>query len=417
MSVSPLFIKEFEMKRAVFVILLLFASCGLYAGGYGYSPTYYYTLSVGTITSSGAITGSNFVSTVAAGTAPFASTSTTLCTNLNADSLDGHDQSYFLNCEVDGVIGNEVTTATDTTLTRSGSGTTEAPYTLGLTLSNPNTWTGAQSVDTGSNGAAIFSTWSSMVTGLALVNDTASTSGATVQDSDALTIEAHAWDTAPGQDDKWQWKIYADSTSGTTSTNTLEFVSMKSPNGVDAAPVRAMYLTSSGGMVLADNLSTGYIAAVTDGIKIGGAGATSNIRYYSANATGIIQCSGSVAGTYVAGLDLGATDGVVKVTDGNTGYGQLETGGFILDRTITPALTTGDQTINKVAGTVNIAALGTTVTVTNSLVTATSIVLCTLRTADATAWIKNVVPGAGSFIINLGAGATAEVSIGFVVTN
>jgi len=357
------------------------------------------------------------VSTVAAGTAPFASTSTTLCTNLNADSLDGHDQSYFLNCEVDGVIGNEVTTATDTTLTRSGSGTTEAPYTLGLTLSNPNTWTGAQSVDTGSNGAAIFSTWSSMVTGLALVNDTASTSGATVQDSDALTIEAHAWDTAPGQDDKWQWKIYADSTSGTTSTNTLEFVSMKSPNGVDAAPVRAMYLTSSGGMVLADNLSTGYIAAVTDGIKIGGAGATSNIRYYSANATGIIQCSGSVAGTYVAGLDLGATDGVVKVTDGNTGYGQLETGGFILDRTITPALTTGDQTINKVAGTVNIAALGTTVTVTNSLVTATSIVLCTLRTADATAWIKNVVPGAGSFIINLGAGATAEVSIGFVVTN
>lgn len=49
------------MKRAVFVILLLFASCGLYAGGYGYSPTYYYTLSVGTITATGNVTANSLV--------------------------------------------------------------------------------------------------------------------------------------------------------------------------------------------------------------------------------------------------------------------------------------------------------------------------------------------------------------------
>jgi len=85
--------------------------------------------------------------------------------------------------------------------------------------------------------------------------------------------------------------------------------------------------------------------------------------------------------------------------------------------TNTAAGTTGNQTINKASGTVNIAAAGTTVTVTNSLVSATSIVYAVIRTNDATATIKNVVPAAGSFVINLGAAATAEVSIGFFVIN
>jgi len=85
--------------------------------------------------------------------------------------------------------------------------------------------------------------------------------------------------------------------------------------------------------------------------------------------------------------------------------------------TITTGGTTGNQTINKPTGTVNIAAAGTTVTVTNSLVSATSIVYAVIRTGDATATIKNVVPSSGSFIINLAAAATSEVSIGFIVFN
>jgi len=89
----------------------------------------------------------------------------------------------------------------------------------------------------------------------------------------------------------------------------------------------------------------------------------------------------------------------------------------VVTPTITTAGTTGDRTINELAGTVNIAAAGTTVTVTNSLVTANSLVFCTLRTNDTTATVKNVVPTAGSFTINLGAAATGEVSIGFFVVN
>ncbi len=88
-----------------------------------------------------------------------------------------------------------------------------------------------------------------------------------------------------------------------------------------------------------------------------------------------------------------------------------------LDATNTAGGTTGNQTINKPSGTVNIAATGTTVTVTNSLCTTSSIVFAVIRTNDSTATIKNVVPGSGSFVINLTAAATAETSIGFLVIN
>lgn len=93
------------------------------------------------------------------------------------------------------------------------------------------------------------------------------------------------------------------------------------------------------------------------------------------------------------------------------------TGNIRLGRTITAGGTTGNQTINKAEGTVNVATAGTTVTVTNSLVTASSIIFVTTRTNDTTCSVKNVVPAAGSFVINLTAGCTAETSFGFLVLN
>lgn len=89
----------------------------------------------------------------------------------------------------------------------------------------------------------------------------------------------------------------------------------------------------------------------------------------------------------------------------------------ILSATNTAGGTTGAQTINKPSGTVNFAAAATSLVVTNSLVSTSSIVFAVVRTADATATIKNVVPAAGSFTITLGAAATAETSVGFLVIN
>lgn len=100
-----------------------------------------------------------------------------------------------------------------------------------------------------------------------------------------------------------------------------------------------------------------------------------------------------------------------------TKFGVDNFGHVTFDATNTAWGTTWNQTINKPSGTVNIAAAGTSVTVTNSLCTTSSIVYAVVRTNDSTATIKNVVPWAGSFTINLAAAATAETSIGFVVFN
>ena len=90
---------------------------------------------------------------------------------------------------------------------------------------------------------------------------------------------------------------------------------------------------------------------------------------------------------------------------------------LFLDQTLTATGTTGNQTINKSAGSVNFAAAATTLTVTCNKCTANSVVICTVLTNDAAATIKNVVPAAGSFVITLGAAATAETRVGFWVLN
>lgn len=133
-----------------------------------------------------------------------------------------------------------------------------------------------------------------------------------------------------------------------------------------------------------------------------------------------LRCTDSCPGiSYIAD---GAATGSHKFYAGGNGSGDLTmtlaaATGMSVTKTVTAGGTTGNQTINKMAGTVNIATAGTTVTVTNSLVSATSIVFAVVRTNDGTATIKNVVPGSGSFVITLTAGATAETSIGFFVVN
>jgi hypothetical protein len=95
----------------------------------------------------------------------------------------------------------------------------------------------------------------------------------------------------------------------------------------------------------------------------------------------------------------------------------LDNGKTSFAATNTAAGTTGAQTINKASGTVNFAAAATSLVVTNNLCTTSSIVFAVIRTNDATAWIENVVPAAGSFTINLGTAATAETSVGFFIIN
>lgn len=90
---------------------------------------------------------------------------------------------------------------------------------------------------------------------------------------------------------------------------------------------------------------------------------------------------------------------------------------YQLNRTITAAATTGNQTINKPSGRINFAASTNSLVVTNSTVTATSTVIAVAQTNDATCSVKNVVAAAGSFTINMTANCTAETAVSFLVLN
>jgi hypothetical protein len=123
-------------------------------------------------------------------------------------------------------------------------------------------------------------------------------------------------------------------------------------------------------------------------------------------------------------LDVTASDGKIKAngvirpaTNGSAALGEAGVGfsKLYLDYTNTATGTTGAQTINKPMGSVNIAAGGTSVVVTNSLVTTATRVFAQVGTNDATAQVKNVVEASGSFTVNLTAAATAETVIKFVV--
>lgn len=83
----------------------------------------------------------------------------------------------------------------------------------------------------------------------------------------------------------------------------------------------------------------------------------------------------------------------------------------------TLAGSTGNQTIDKPSWSVQFAAWATSLTVTNNLVSASSHVFCTIKTNDATAIIKNVVPTGGSFTINMNAAVTGTTVVAFMVIN
>lgn len=120
--------------------------------------------------------------------------------------------------------------------------------------------------------------------------------------------------------------------------------------------------------------------------------------------------AGMAIGTLTSDFFILGTNNTARMTLGATGS-------LALERTNTAGGTTGDRTINLMAGSVNFAGAATSLTVTNSLVSATSNIFVMIQTNDTTAVIKNVVPGAGSFVINMGTAPTAETRVAFWVTN
>lgn len=92
-------------------------------------------------------------------------------------------------------------------------------------------------------------------------------------------------------------------------------------------------------------------------------------------------------------------------------------GDVLFNKTVTAGGTTGAQTIDKNAGSVNFAAAATSLVVTNSLVTTSSVIIATVATNDATMTSVQAVAGSGSFTLYANAAATAETRVNFLVIN
>lgn len=125
---------------------------------------------------------------------------------------------------------------------------------------------------------------------------------------------------------------------------------------------------------------------------------------FTPTGTGTVTIAPATAGT-INNMSLGqTTPAAVKTSNLAATY---------TDSTGTP----GNVTNNSPRGRVAIPAATASLTVTSSLVTAASSIQVTASSNDATGWVKNVVPAAGSFTINLGANATAQMNIDFLVVN
>jgi len=90
---------------------------------------------------------------------------------------------------------------------------------------------------------------------------------------------------------------------------------------------------------------------------------------------------------------------------------------LFLSKEIIPPGTTGAQVINALTGRVNFAALATSLVVTNSFVTADSIIQATVATNDSTMKSASVVAGSGSFTIYPNVAPTGETAVNFSVSN
>ena len=138
-----------------------------------------------------------------------------------------------------------------------------------------------------------------------------------------------------------------------------------------------------------------------------------------ATSGGVVNLASSGVMTTVKGtlnVDEAVTfDSTLGVTGDTSVKGLVATG-----KVITPSGTTGNQTINAIAGSVNFSSSATTLTVTNNLVNADSVIMLTKGTPiNGGTAIRNmhVIPASGEFTIHLDFSFARETKVYFFVIN
>jgi lysophospholipase L1-like esterase len=195
-------------------------------------------------------------------------------------------------------------------------------------------------------------------------------------------------------------------------------------------PTLAVDAASVAGYTPGDGLTESAInSAAADHLDLT-AGTTNKSVRARYSGSGAFQVTDKNNTTYQLLLSVASTYAQIQAQTSGVGYRELRlnplggdialgttSSGISVSKTITAGATTGAQTINKVAGSVNFAAAATSLVVTNSKVSTSSVILATVATNDATMKTVLVVAGSGSFTIYANAAATAETRVNFLVLN
>jgi hypothetical protein len=139
-------------------------------------------------------------------------------------------------------------------------------------------------------------------------------------------------------------------------------------------------------------------AATGSGPTISATGDDTNIDLnLTAKGTGVVNTSGD--------LTVGGTVTTSGIADSNSGSNINTTG--------------GDQTINSMSGRFRIlTGFDTDVIITNSLVTNSSIIICTITSGNSSGtFIQSAIPSSGFFTVTIDAGVGYDLDINFLIIN
>jgi hypothetical protein len=195
-------------------------------------------------------------------------------------------------------------------------------------------------------------------------------------------------------------------TGSTTSWNIVSFPNVQS----DVTSNAGTYYSQIGTQAAAFTLANLYHFNATQGTFGSGSSVTNQYGFFAG--VSVIGASNNYGFYGNIAAAAGRFNFYAAGTAANFFAGDMQFG-----KTVTAGGTTGAQTINKTSGTVNFAAAATSLVVTNSLVTTSSIIICTVGTNDTTMKSVIAVAASGSFTLTANAAATAETRVNFLVIN
>ncbi len=341
------------------------------------------------------------------------------------------------------------------TLPVGNGGTGRTSHTAYALLAGGTTSSGAQqSLGTGtsgqllaSGGSAALPTWASGTTintssgaithtinslggttpsaALTLTNTTAAIAG-TQQVSPSIILSGNGFATGGGGSIATPWQIWSLPVQGSSNPTSV----LKFQTGIGGSYSDGMTLTSGGTLTTTAGIQSGtsVTAAAGAGIQWTGRSIITSpsdgvVRLTNTAATDFsyIQLGGST--TSFPAIKRSGAGVAIRLADDSanaaiTVSSVTLSGTLTVPKTVTAGGTTGNQTIDKMSGSVNFAAgSGTAITVTCNLVTTSSIIVATVATNDSTMKSVAVVAGSGSFTIYANAAATAETRVNFIITN